>query len=256
MSSYHRPPLALVRTGGAGPGQVGKNEMARRDLEVIVIGAGMGGLAAAQKLEQYGFTPKILEKAAEVGGTWRDNKYPGLYVDVPVGQYQMLFAPKWDWSHAYAPGDEIQSVPGSHRRRARPAQVHHLRGRGHVGGVGRRALGRDDEHGRNPHRRRRRRGHGFPAPQADAAHRRHGDLRGAAVPLLGVARRPRRARQADRGRRQRLERHPDGVRALRDGLPGHAVRAHAAVDRDDQEPEGRCAGDGASVACSRRSAGG
>ena len=83
--------------------------MARRDLEVIVIGAGMGGLAAAQKLEEYGFTPKILEKAAEVGGTWRDNKYPGLYVDVPVGQYQMLFAPKWDWSHAYAPGDEIQS---------------------------------------------------------------------------------------------------------------------------------------------------
>jgi len=45
--------------------------MARRDLEVIVIGAGMGGLAAAQKLEQYGFTPKILENAAEVGGSRR-----------------------------------------------------------------------------------------------------------------------------------------------------------------------------------------
>jgi cation diffusion facilitator CzcD-associated flavoprotein CzcO len=82
--------------------------LTRRDFEVIVIGAGMGGLAAAQKLVHHGFTPTILEKADEVGGTWRDNRYPGLYVDIPVGLYQMLFAPKYDWSHAYAPGSEIQ----------------------------------------------------------------------------------------------------------------------------------------------------
>jgi cation diffusion facilitator CzcD-associated flavoprotein CzcO len=68
----------------------------------------MGGLAAAEKLRRYGFRPKILEKAQEVGGTWRDNRYPGLYVDIPVGLYQMIFAPKYDWSHAYAPGPEIQ----------------------------------------------------------------------------------------------------------------------------------------------------
>jgi cation diffusion facilitator CzcD-associated flavoprotein CzcO len=77
-------------------------------LEVVVIGAGMGGLAAAQKLIEQGFTPTILEKAHEVGGTWRDNRYPGLYVDIPVSLYQMLFAPKWDWTHAFAPGAEIQ----------------------------------------------------------------------------------------------------------------------------------------------------
>jgi cation diffusion facilitator CzcD-associated flavoprotein CzcO len=74
----------------------------------VVIGAGMGGLAAAQKLVEFGFTPTILEKSYEVGGTWRDNRYPGLYVDIPNGLYQMLFAPKYDWSHAYAPGPEIQ----------------------------------------------------------------------------------------------------------------------------------------------------
>jgi len=79
-----------------------------RELEVVVIGAGMGGLAAAEKLVAHGFTPTILEKADEVGGTWHDNRYPGLYVDVPVGLYQMRFAPKYDWSHAYAPGPEIQ----------------------------------------------------------------------------------------------------------------------------------------------------
>jgi cation diffusion facilitator CzcD-associated flavoprotein CzcO len=83
--------------------------MDRHDLEVVVIGAGMGGLAAAQKLLERGFNPVILEKAYEVGGTWRDNKYPGLYVDIPVGLYQMLFAPRYDWSHAYAPGPEIQA---------------------------------------------------------------------------------------------------------------------------------------------------
>jgi cation diffusion facilitator CzcD-associated flavoprotein CzcO len=77
-------------------------------LGVIVIGAGMSGLAAAQKLVERGYSPTVLEKAHEVGGTWRDNRYPGLYVDIPVGLYQMLFAPKYDWSHAYAPGSEIQ----------------------------------------------------------------------------------------------------------------------------------------------------
>ena len=86
----------------------GHRDPARSHLQVAVIGAGMGGLAAARYLLQHGFTPTILEKAHEVGGTWRDNRYPGLYVDIPVGLYQMPFAPKWDWSHAYAPGPEIQ----------------------------------------------------------------------------------------------------------------------------------------------------
>lgn len=80
----------------------------KQSLDVLIIGAGMGGLAAANALRSHGFAPAILEKAHEVGGTWRDNKYPGLYVDVPVLQYQMSFCQKYDWTHAYAPGSEIQ----------------------------------------------------------------------------------------------------------------------------------------------------
>jgi cation diffusion facilitator CzcD-associated flavoprotein CzcO len=68
----------------------------------------MGGLCAAQKLVEYGFNPTVLEKHREVGGTWRDNVYPGLYVDLPTAEYQVAFAPKHDWTHAYAPGPEIQ----------------------------------------------------------------------------------------------------------------------------------------------------
>ncbi len=49
----------------------------------------------------------ILEKAADVGGTWRDNRYPGCACDVPSRLYSLSFAPKADWSRDYAPAAEI-----------------------------------------------------------------------------------------------------------------------------------------------------
>ncbi|MEV5003989.1 NAD(P)/FAD-dependent oxidoreductase [Nocardioides sp. LML1-1-1.1] len=49
----------------------------------------------------------VLEKAADVGGTWRDNSYPGLACDVPSRFYQFRFAPNPDWSHLFSPGPEI-----------------------------------------------------------------------------------------------------------------------------------------------------
>lgn len=76
---------------------------------VVVIGAGMSGIHIGKHLKEMGVSFKIYEKAQEIGGTWRDNNYPGLYVDVPVSQYQYTFAPKYDWSRPYAPGPEIQS---------------------------------------------------------------------------------------------------------------------------------------------------
>jgi cation diffusion facilitator CzcD-associated flavoprotein CzcO len=75
---------------------------------VAVIGAGMSGLYMAKRLKDKGVSFAIYEKAGEVGGTWRENDYPGLFVDVPVSLYQLAFSPKYDWSHAYAPGPEIQ----------------------------------------------------------------------------------------------------------------------------------------------------
>lgn len=50
----------------------------------------------------------LLEKADRLGGTWRDNTYPGIACDVPSRFYQFTFAPNPDWSHRYSPGAEIQ----------------------------------------------------------------------------------------------------------------------------------------------------
>lgn len=82
--------------------------MADHDLEVAVIGAGMSGLYIAHRLGERGVPFTILEKADEVGGTWRENVYPGLFVDVPTSKYQLAFAPKYDWSRPFAPGPEIR----------------------------------------------------------------------------------------------------------------------------------------------------
>jgi len=76
---------------------------------VAVIGAGLGGLCAGIKLKEAGFDDVvILEKAAKVGGTWRDNSYPGCCCDVPVALYQFSFAPSLGWSHLFPRYNEIQ----------------------------------------------------------------------------------------------------------------------------------------------------
>lgn len=76
---------------------------------VAVIGAGLGGLAAGIKLKEAGFDDvTILEKAAKVGGTWRDNSYPGCCCDTPVALYQFSFAPSLNWSHLFPRHNEIQ----------------------------------------------------------------------------------------------------------------------------------------------------
>jgi len=76
--------------------------------EVVVIGAGLSGVCAAIKLKEAGITNiAIVEKADDVGGTWRDNRYPGVACDVPSHLYSYSFAPNPDWSRWYAPGPEI-----------------------------------------------------------------------------------------------------------------------------------------------------
>ena len=76
---------------------------------VAVIGAGLGGLAAGIKLKEAGFdNVTILEQAAKVGGTWRDNSYPGCCCDVPVSLYQFSFAPSLKWSHLFPRYNEVQ----------------------------------------------------------------------------------------------------------------------------------------------------
>jgi cation diffusion facilitator CzcD-associated flavoprotein CzcO len=76
---------------------------------VAIIGAGLGGLCAAIKLKEAGVTElSIFEKASEVGGTWRDNSYPGCACDTPVALYQFSFAPSLHWSHTFPRRPEVQ----------------------------------------------------------------------------------------------------------------------------------------------------
>lgn len=82
--------------------------MTEPDYEVAIIGAGPGGIAAAHSLRQRGITDfVIIERADDFGGSWRDNHYPGLAVDIPSLWYQLSFAPNPDWSRLFAPGPEL-----------------------------------------------------------------------------------------------------------------------------------------------------
>ena len=76
--------------------------------EVAIIGAGPGGITAAHLLRRNGINDfVILERAGDVGGTWRDNHYPGLAVDIPSLWYQFPFARDPGWSRLFASGPEI-----------------------------------------------------------------------------------------------------------------------------------------------------
>jgi len=75
---------------------------------VAVIGSGFAGLGMAIRLKQAGITSfVVLEKAGDLGGTWRDNAYPGAACDVPSHLYCYSFEPKADWSRIFAPQAEI-----------------------------------------------------------------------------------------------------------------------------------------------------
>jgi cation diffusion facilitator CzcD-associated flavoprotein CzcO len=80
------------------------------NLRFVIIGAGMSGILAAIRLEEAGYRDyTIYEKADRLGGTWRENVYPGIACDVPSHLYSYSFAPNPDWSHHFAPGAEIQA---------------------------------------------------------------------------------------------------------------------------------------------------
>src|SRR5229473_5624690 len=81
--------------------------MADRGFRVVVAGAGVAGLFMAETLKRAGLDFIVYEKAGEVGGTWRDNTFPGLFVDVLSRQYEFPFQPNYNWSRKYAPATEI-----------------------------------------------------------------------------------------------------------------------------------------------------
>ncbi|HXC50023.1 MAG TPA: NAD(P)/FAD-dependent oxidoreductase [Candidatus Limnocylindrales bacterium] len=77
-------------------------------VRVAILGAGMSGICMAIELRRKGIDDFIiLEKAASVGGTWRENTYPGVACDVPSHVYSFSFELNPDWTHSYSSGREI-----------------------------------------------------------------------------------------------------------------------------------------------------
>jgi cation diffusion facilitator CzcD-associated flavoprotein CzcO len=77
-------------------------------VHIAIIGSGFGGLGMAIRLSQAGFDDYVvLERADDVGGTWRDNTYPGCVCDVPSHLYSFSFAPNPEWSRSFSPQPEI-----------------------------------------------------------------------------------------------------------------------------------------------------
>lgn len=80
------------------------------DYETVIIGSGLCGLGAGIRMIKEGLGDfVILEKADDVGGTWRDNTYPGLCVDIPSLSYSFSFEQNPNWSSLYAPGPEMKA---------------------------------------------------------------------------------------------------------------------------------------------------
>lgn len=78
--------------------------------DTIVVGAGISGIAAAVQMNKANYhNYLVIEKADRVGGTWRDNTYPGCGCDVPSALYSFSFAPSHKWSHLFAKQPEILS---------------------------------------------------------------------------------------------------------------------------------------------------
>ena len=87
------------------------------DFRVVVIGAGISGLASAYRLQQAGIEYVVLEKDAEVGGTWHENIYPGCRVDVANHLFSYSFAQRSDWPRALLLAARAAAIPS--RRRGR-----------------------------------------------------------------------------------------------------------------------------------------
>jgi len=78
-------------------------------VDAVIVGSGFSGLCIAIKMQQAGMSCVVLEQAGSLGGTWRDNTYPGAACDVPSNLYCFSFAPNPHWSRTYPQQAEIQT---------------------------------------------------------------------------------------------------------------------------------------------------
>ena len=79
-------------------------------VDTVIVGAGIAGIAAGARLLREGHEDVlILERANAIGGTWRDNVYPGVACDIPASLYEFSFRPNPDWKNRFSTGADIQA---------------------------------------------------------------------------------------------------------------------------------------------------
>ncbi|WP_084529431.1 flavin-containing monooxygenase [Nocardia crassostreae] len=101
----------------------GSGDPAEPDVEVVVIGAGFGGLGTGVELQRAGIDDfLILDKNSDIGGTWHVNTYPVVAVDIPSVYYSFSYAKPKTWSRVFAPGAEVKAYADQ------VADSYHLRG--------------------------------------------------------------------------------------------------------------------------------
>jgi 4-hydroxyacetophenone monooxygenase len=101
--------LDVMASSGLGVAQaeIDDDEASGKYPDVLILGAGGSGLLAAVRMKQAGIPFTIVEKTGEVGGTWSQNRYPGVGVDTPSHLYSYSFA-QFDWPRYFASGESVR----------------------------------------------------------------------------------------------------------------------------------------------------
>ncbi|MDE8587838.1 flavin-containing monooxygenase [Arthrobacter sp. NQ4] len=99
--------LDLAPDKGGAPGWQFEEVADGRDFPVLIIGAGIAGIAAAYRYSQAGVPYTVVEDAPTLGGTWVKNTYPGVRLDTPTFGYSYSFAQRGDWPHQFAEGGDV-----------------------------------------------------------------------------------------------------------------------------------------------------
>jgi cation diffusion facilitator CzcD-associated flavoprotein CzcO len=106
------PPTATLPrdAGTAAPSHTVHPDRSVPHVHVAIVGSGFAGLGMAIRLKRQGFDDfVVLERAGDIGGTWRDNHYPGCQCDVPSHLYSFSFAPNPGWTRTFSHQREIQA---------------------------------------------------------------------------------------------------------------------------------------------------